>query len=77
MLKIDEFDAAIIGMTEAWLPEPKLVYDGEKIIDILMCQGMTYEEAVEYCAYNIEGAYVGNCTPIIVWPYEEEDYADT
>lgn len=76
MLKMDGFDAAIIGVTESWLPEPKLVYDGVKIVGILMQQGMTDTEALEYCAYNIEGAYVGDSTPIIVWPYEEEDYAD-
>ena len=76
MLKIDGFDSAIIGVAEAWLPAPKLVYDGTKILDILMDQGMSDIEAIEYCNFNIEGAYVGESTPLIVWPYEEEDYAD-
>jgi hypothetical protein len=26
------------------------------------------DEAEEYISYNIEGAYVGETTPIIVWP---------
>lgn len=76
-MKIDGFDAAIIGTTDTWLPTPKIVYDGQKILDILMNQGLTDIEALEYCAYNIEGAYVGEGTPLIVWPYEEEDDADT
>ena len=77
MLKIDGFDDAIIGLTDSWLPEPKLVYDGQKILEILMSQGMSDLEALEYCNFNIEGAYVGESTPLIVWPYEEEDHADS
>ena len=29
---------------------------------------MSLEEALEYISFNIEGAYVGEATPIIVWP---------
>lgn len=75
MLKIDGFDDAIIGMADGWLPTPKLVYDGEKILAILMDQGMSDIEAIEYCNFNIEGAYVGDETPLIVWPYEDEEDA--
>ena len=71
MLKIDGFDDAILGTTDTWLDEPKLVYDGMKILEILMDSGMTDEEAEEYCSYNIEGAYVGEATPLVVWPFEE------
>ena len=75
MLRIDGFDDAVLGVTETWLPEPKLVYDGTKILDILMDQGMTDIEAIEYCNFNIEGAYMGDETPLIVWPYEDEEDA--
>lgn len=77
LLKIDDFDDAIIGITDTWLPEPKIVYDGQKILDILMSQGMSDIEALEYCAYNIEGAFMGDGTPLIVWPYEEDTADDT
>lgn len=77
MLKFDGFDDAIIGMADGWLPAPKLVYDGEKILAILMDQGMSDIDAIEYCSYNIEGAYVGEGTPLVVWPYEDEDHADS
>ena len=29
--------------------------------------GMTPEEALEYIEYNIEGAYVGEQTPCVMW----------
>jgi hypothetical protein len=75
MLRIDGFDDAIIGVAEAWLPASKLVYDGTKILDILIDQGMSDLDAIEYCNFNIEGAYMGEDTPIIVWPYEDCDDA--
>ena len=65
MIKIDGFDDAIIGVTDTWLPDTKLVYDGQKIIELLMSQGMSDIEALEYCSFNIEGAYVGEDTPLI------------
>ena len=41
MLKFTGYDAAIIGMTDSWLPEPKLVYSGEKLLQLLIDEGMT------------------------------------
>jgi hypothetical protein len=35
---------------------------------------MTQEEAFEFVEFNIEGAYVGEETPIIVWPGDINDY---
>lgn len=73
MLKFTGYDAAIIGTTDSWLPATKMVYSGEKIVEMLVEVGMTEEEALEYLAFNMEGAYVGHATPIIVWKYCEED----
>lgn len=79
MLKMDGLDDAIVGMTDIWVPSgtgatyvEKLVYDGEKIIASFMAQGMSEEEAYEFCSFNIEGAYMGPETPIIFWPYNKE-----
>ena len=45
-----------------------LVYDGGEIVRILMERdGMEYFEAIEYIEFNIEGAYVGEKTPVIFW----------
>jgi hypothetical protein len=34
--------------------------------------GMTQEEAHEFIEYNIEGAYMGNHTPVFAWDYIDE-----
>jgi hypothetical protein len=48
-----------------------VVYDKEKIALQFIEDGMTYEEAVEYIEYNIEGAYVGENTPLILEAWAE------
>ena len=77
MLKIDGFDSALIGIATVWQKSSDggaerldtLIYNGDALVGILISDsGMGYEEALEYISYNIEGAYVGNTTPIIVWP---------
>jgi hypothetical protein len=72
MLKIDGHDGAIIGPAMVWTEDGNLrsvlVYDAEKIRDKLMKRdGMTAEEAREYIEFNIEGAYMGPHTAVIVW----------
>ena len=62
----DGFDDAIIGVTSSNGTEV-ICYSVEKILDILMKKdGLTEEEAIEYCDYNIIGAYVGDLTPCYV-----------
>jgi hypothetical protein len=77
MLRIDGFDEAIIGPATIWRGQEMvsvLVYDAEKIRDILMIRdGMDSEMAREYIEYNIEGAYVGEHTPVLVWPNDMWD----
>jgi len=71
MLKIDDHDNAVIGPAMVWREHglcDVLVYDGEVIRENLMQDGMTAEEAREFIEYNIEGAYMGRGTPVIVWP---------
>jgi hypothetical protein len=74
MLKIDGHDNAIIGPTMVWRNDglfEALVYDAEKIRENLMNYGMTSEGAREYIEFNIEGAYMGDHTPILVWTQDE------
>ena len=61
----DGHDHAIMGYSS----DGRVVYSADQIIGGLMNQGMTNEEAVEYFHFNIEGAYVGEFTPIYM--YEE------
>jgi hypothetical protein len=70
MLKADGYDEAIIGQAYVWRNNGQFnvfVYDAEKIRSILMKGGMDSDEAREFIEFNIEGAYVGDYTPIFVW----------
>ena len=75
MLKIDGHDNAILGPALVWGKDGTrtevLVYDAEIIRDNLMDDGMTSEEAREFIEFNIEDAYVGEDTPILVWTQDE------
>jgi hypothetical protein len=74
MLKINDHDNAVVGPAMIWRDQSLvdvLVYDGEQIRENLMRDGMTSEDAREYIEFNIEGAYVGQGTPVIVWPNDE------
>lgn len=72
MKKWDELDEAIIGPAMVWQKNSHievLVYNAETIRNILMSRdGMDFEEAREFIEFNIEGAYIGPDTPILVWP---------
>ena len=65
MLTADGLDAAIIGVG-ARCGQPDIVaYDVEKVLEILVARdGMSYEEALEFYEFNIEGAWVGDQTPL-------------
>jgi len=72
MIKLDGYDDAIIGPAMIWVDKEMvdvLVYDAETIREILMSRdGMGSEAAREFIEFNIEGAYMGPGTPILVWP---------
>ena len=71
MIKYDGYDEAIIGPASIWRDSTQisvLVYDAEKIREVLMRDGMDAEEAREFIEFNIEGGYIGIETPVLVWP---------
>ena len=82
MLKIDGHDDAVLGPALVWGNGTRiyvLVYDAEAIRTTLMERdNMDSEEAREYIEFNIEGAYMGPDTPILVWPDDlwDEDYEE-
>jgi hypothetical protein len=50
-----------------------LVYDADKMIKVFVDRdGMSEEEANEYILFNIEGAYIGEDTPVLVWQRYDE-----
>ena len=79
-LFMDGFDDAIIGIAERPNLGPIVAYDESKIIEILAIQMEVEEEdldgrddldvrlemALEYYDYNINGAWLGEGTPIII-----------
>lgn len=74
MMKADGLDEAIIGIGSRCGSSDVLVYDASKVVEILMRRdGMTRDDAMEFFSFNIEGAYVGEQTPIWVWPKELVD----
>ena len=68
LLKADGFDDAIIGLEANSMV---LVYSIEKCIDILIEEGMEYEEAIEHMDYNVIGSYVGDKTPIWIYTFQD------
>ena len=72
MIKYEGYDEAILGPAFIWRDRQQvqvLVYDGEKIREILMKRdGMEADEAREFIEVNIEGGYLGVTTPVLVWP---------
>jgi len=62
----DGFDEAIIGFDEV---ERRLVYDMDIIIEILVLDGMTYDEAIEYYDFYILNTDIGEGAPIFIKNY--------
>lgn len=60
----DGFDKALIGYVESFGGKTVALYDRDKVIDKLIKDGITCEEAYEYFDFNIIGAYLGEFTPV-------------
>jgi hypothetical protein len=61
ILMADGFDDAIIGIETKTM---RVIYSVSKCIEILVEQGMSEFEAIEYFDFNVSGSYVGEKTPI-------------
>jgi hypothetical protein len=68
LLLADGLDEAFLGITRD--DPPRAVYSYERVIDLLVEQGMTTAEADEYYEYNIAGAYMGEQTPMFITSLE-------
>ena len=74
MLNANGFDNALIGIGRRCGQEDILVYDFNKAVKILVNRdNMTEEEAVEYLEFNTVGAWVGDKTPMFVYPMTMEE----
>jgi len=69
-LLIDGMDRAVIGIDEM---KARAVYSVEMIInELCRLNGWDREIAVEWYEFNISTAYVGECTPILVYNMIDE-----
>ena len=71
LLYADGFDDCIIGLTFRD-STPVVLYSTQKIIRKLG-NDMSHPDAWDYFCFNIEGAYVGERTPVFFDSYMEED----
>ena len=62
---LDGFNEAILGVVSSF-EGPRIVYNTQKIIEILESQGMTTLEALEYWSYNILNSHMGNQNPVFL-----------
>jgi hypothetical protein len=65
------FDDAIIGVGSVQHQAPVVVYSMQGIIKNLVSGGMSEEDALDYFGFNVQGAYLGDHTPMIVRTPEE------
>ena len=68
LMSADGFEDCLLGVAyNKFTSTHNLVYSRTKCIAVLVARdGMTFEEAVEYFDFNVEGAYMGEKTPIWV-----------
>ena len=64
LLFCDGHDNALIGVAHRFGMEPVALYNRAQIIQNLMVEGMTWEEAEEFFGYNIIGGWHGEMTPV-------------
>jgi hypothetical protein len=73
VVQYDDLKRALIGWTCDWDTDGhrriKLIYSSSRIIDVLMEDGMSEEDAREWFDYNVDQAYIGPNTPIIMYDY--------
>jgi hypothetical protein len=72
---MDGFDDAILGIATQFTNPPMVVYSRRRVIEILEEQ-MSPEEAMEHLVFNIIGSWVGQQTPLLFDPLDEEWLTD-
>tara|TARA_R100000458_G_C8100588_1_gene127436 strand:- start:202 stop:420 length:219 start_codon:yes stop_codon:yes gene_type:complete len=72
MKKWDGCDEAIVGEGVRCGQETVLVYDYNKLIKVFVKkESMSKADAIDWIDFNILGAWLGEDTPILLFPREE------
>ena len=66
MVFVDGYDDAFIGLGWRFHDGPVAVYDRERIMEMLMEGGSSFDEAMEHFEFNIIGGWGGEFTPMFV-----------
>jgi hypothetical protein len=61
-----DLESALIGVGNQYTKKPLLIYSAKKILEKLMKDGLTYEEAMDHYGTNIQCLWAGEGTPIII-----------
>ena len=77
----DEFDAAFVGFGWQFNTGPIVIYDQDKVIEILVASGDgesedPYADALDHFGFNVQGQYVGERTPIFLTHVEDRAVQD-
>lgn len=73
LLVADGFDEAILGVADGWFGRGHhevVCYDYDRCVEILVAQGMSEENALEYLEFNMLGAYTGEFTPVFLYRWK-------
>jgi hypothetical protein len=62
---LDGFESAFIGVVGNGQGIPRACYDRSKVIEHL-ATAMSYEESVEYFEFNVNGACLGDNSPMFI-----------
>lgn len=81
VLLADGFEHCFVGLGQQFSSPPVAVYDRDACVALLMARdGMSAEDAEEFFAFNVAGAYVGPQTPMFLRAFPstpvELTYAD-
>ena len=76
LISMDGYDDCIVGIVEQFGKPSILCYDKLLVIQKMIDDGASYEEAEEYFEYNQIGAYVGESTPCFLTPASSEELRD-
>lgn len=77
----DEFDAAFVGFGWQFNVGPIVIYDQDKVIEILVANDDEdsedpYMDALDHFGYNVQGTYAGERTPIFQTQIADEAVQD-
>ena len=70
MMFVDGYDSAILGMDTEY---QRVIYSKSKMVDVLIQDGLSESDALEWLEYNVWNTYVGEHTPIFLHELTKED----